>query len=88
MKISEPKIVNNDTVIMNNRNTTIGYAKFDIETKKLNYLFVSPRFRRRGIGSKLVVAAEKLFGGTLQPAEPISPLGKKFFKARRSKNND
>jgi GNAT superfamily N-acetyltransferase len=88
MKISEPKIINNDTVIINNQNTTIGYANFNIETKMLDYLFVNPSFRRRGIGSKLLLAAEKVSGGTLQPANPISPLGERFFKARISKNSN
>ena len=82
MKISEPKIINNDTVIISNQNTTIGYANFNVETKVLDYLFVNPSFRRRGIGSKLLSAAEKISGGTLRPAKPISPLGKQFFKSK------
>ena len=86
MKISEPKIINNDTVIITNRNTTIGYAHFNVETRTLDYLFVNPSFRRRGVGTKLVLAAEKVSGGKLQPTKPISPLGEAFFKARISKN--
>ena len=86
MKTSKAKIINNDTVIINNQNTTIGYANFNVETKTLDYLFVNPSFRRRGVGSKLVLAAEKVSGGKLQPTKPISPLGEAFFKARISKN--
>jgi GNAT superfamily N-acetyltransferase len=76
------KILNNDTVIIYNKNTTIGYACFNIDEKILEYIYVNPSFRRRGIGSELLSAAEKLVKNTLQPAGPVSPLGDKFFSSK------
>ncbi len=83
MDTLELKILNNDTVIINNKNTTIGYACFNVDEEILEYIFVNPRFRRRGIGSELLFAAEKLVVNNLKPAEPISPLGEKFFNSKR-----
>jgi GNAT superfamily N-acetyltransferase len=82
MDLPEPKVLNNDTVIISNKNTTIGFARFNADKKVLEYLFVNSSFRRRGIGSKLLSVAEKVAGNSLQPAEPISPLGEKFFKSK------
>jgi len=47
-------------------------------------LFVNPMYRRRGIGSKLLIAAQKAAGSILQPSDPISPMGRKFFKSKES----
>jgi GNAT superfamily N-acetyltransferase len=79
MNTEEYLILNNDTVIISNKNTTIGYANFNIDEMTLNYLFVNPMFRRQGVGSRLIAIAEKAAGNILVPSEPISPLGKKFF---------
>lgn len=76
----ELKFVNQDTIIIANENTTLGYATMDINVGELTYIFVHPAFRRRGIGTKLLLAAEKAFGQSLTPTEPISPLGRLFFK--------
>jgi N-acetylglutamate synthase-like GNAT family acetyltransferase len=69
----------NDTIIIANDNTTIGYATMDTSVGDLTYIFVHPAFRRRGLGAVLVLAAEKAAGHELRPAEPISPLGRLFF---------
>ena len=69
-----------DTVIITNDNTTIGYATMDTNVGELTYIFVHPAFRRRGLGTMLVLAAEKASGKSLIPAGPISPLGHLFFK--------
>lgn len=68
-----------NTVIIKNDNTTIGYATIDADAGCLAYIFVNPAFRRRGYGSILLDTAQKAAGRKLQPAAPISPLGKKFF---------
>ena len=59
MNVQKAIVLNNDTVIIKNQNTTIGYARFNIEHNILEYLFVNPMFRRRGVGSKLMNVAEK-----------------------------
>lgn len=69
-----------DTVVISNRNTTIGYATFDAAAGVLTYIFVSPGFRNNGFGSMLVDTAQQAAGKLLRPAEPISPLGRKFFE--------
>lgn len=76
MKIS----INSDgTITLVDKNTTIGYAVTDTSRGELSYLFVNPAFRRRGFGTLLLKEAEKMAGLNLIPAEPISPLGRKFF---------
>ena len=81
MNFNEPIIINDDTVVINNKNTTIGYAHFNKETNTIEYVFVHPMFRRSGIGAKLVITAEKFVGRILKPAKPISPMGQNFFKS-------
>jgi GNAT superfamily N-acetyltransferase len=73
------RVIGEDTVVIANENTTIGYATLDAEVGVLTYIFVHPAFRRRGYGSMLVAAAEKTAERALKPAEPISPLGRRFF---------
>ena len=68
-----------NTVIIKNDNTTIGYATFDADAGCLTYIFDNPAFRRRGYGFILLDTAQKVASRKLQPAAPISPLGKKFF---------
>ena len=76
----EIKIRGRDTIIIANSNTTIGYAIMDINAGELTYIFVHPAFRRRGLGTMLVLEAEKASGQILTPAEPISPKGRAFFQ--------
>jgi ribosomal protein S18 acetylase RimI-like enzyme len=73
------RLVGDDTVVIKNRNTTIGYATFDAAACELSYIFVSPAFRNHGFGKMLVDAAQRASGKLLKPAAPVSPLGKRFF---------
>lgn len=70
-----------DCVVFTNKNTTLGLAYFSKTDRVLNYIFVHPSFRRQGVGGSLVGKSEELCGTKLMPAEPISPLGQKFFQA-------
>ena len=79
-KTIEIKFECEDTIIIANDNTTIGYATMDASVGELTYIFIHPAFRRRGLGAMLLTAAEKAAGQSLKPAEPISPLGHLFFK--------
>ena len=80
MKTGVQISVNDDqTIIVSNDNTTIGYATIDVLKSELTYLFVNPLFRRQGYGTLLLNQAEKTTGLSLKPEEPISPLGRKFF---------
>ena len=73
------RIESDDTVIIANKNTTIGYATVDVDAGLLSYIFVHPDFRRKGYGKMLVEAAETAANAKLCPSPPISPLGRKFF---------
>ena len=73
------RVINDDTVVIANDNTTIGYATFEKTSGTLSYIFVNPAFRRRGYGAMLLTASEKVAKKPLKPAEPISPFGRKFF---------
>lgn len=81
----EIKIESYDTVVIANDNTTIGYAMMDTNVGELTYIFVHPAFRRRGIGTTLILAAERAYGQSLKPAGPISPLGRLFFKKQSNR---
>ncbi len=72
-------IESDNTVIIANKNTTIGYATVDADAGFLSYIFVHPNFRRKGYGKMLFEAAETAADAKLRPASPISPLGRKFF---------
>ena len=68
-----------DSVVLKNRHPTVGYVLFSKAAHRINYIFVNPRFRRQGFGWLLVDLAQRECGAKLLPAEPISPLGRKFF---------
>ena len=70
-----------DSIVLRNANTTIGYATFSKSDASLDYIFVNPAFRRQGLGRQLVALCEKECGAKLAPAPPISPIGQRFFFA-------
>jgi len=74
------KLSDDNTIVISNENTTIGYATFDPDRGELTYIFVHPAFRTRGFGTTLVDAARQAAGRPLKPSEPVSPLGRIFFE--------
>ena len=56
-------------------NTTIGYCRYDL-SGEIEYLFVSPAFRRRGYAMKILNIVETHLGTVLRFRPPISPLGR------------
>jgi GNAT superfamily N-acetyltransferase len=71
--------VDNDAVVLSDANTTVGYARFSKFDRTVDYIFVHPSFRRKGIGRRLVAQCEQECGCRLCPAPPLSPLGRKLF---------
>ena len=65
-------------IIFKNKNTTIGFIRFN-DKGEVEYIFVNPAFRKRGIAKKLLKLTTEKLGKELVPQEPISPLGKKLF---------
>jgi GNAT superfamily N-acetyltransferase len=66
-------------VTFKNINTTIGFAKYNQEAE-VEYIFVNPLFRRKGLAKKLLQIIEKKTKIKPKPQDPISPLGEKLFK--------
>jgi GNAT superfamily N-acetyltransferase len=66
-------------VTFKNINTTLGFARYN-QKAEVEYIFVNPLFRRKGIAKKLLQMIEKKTRIKPKPQEPISPLGEKLFK--------
>ena len=73
------KLVESDGVFtLKNINTTIGFVRFN-KIGEVEYIFVNPAFRNKGLAKKLLKLTKKKIGKDLIPQEPLSPLGKKLF---------
>tara|TARA_B110000046_G_C12876773_1_gene348428 strand:- start:589 stop:843 length:255 start_codon:yes stop_codon:yes gene_type:complete len=66
-------------VTFKNINTTLGFARYNQEAE-VEYIFVNPLFRRKGLAKKLLQIIEKKTKIKPKPQDPISPLGEKLFK--------
>ena len=67
-------------ITFRNPNTTLGYIRY-LDTGDIEYIFVHPQYRRKGIATKLVDMVETHTGKKANPETPILPLGQKFFDA-------
>ena len=65
-------------ITFKNQNTTIGFIRFN-DKGEIEYIFVNPAFRKKGVAKKLLKLTKEKLGKELIPQEPISPLGKKLF---------
>ena len=66
-------------VTFKNINTTLGFVRYNQEAE-VEYIFVNPIFRRKGLAKKLLNIIEKKTNLKPIPQDPISPLGEKLFK--------
>jgi GNAT superfamily N-acetyltransferase len=66
-------------VTFKNINTTLGFARYN-QKAEVEYIFVNPLFRRKGIAKKLLQIIEEKTRIKPKPQDPISPLGEKLFK--------
>ena len=66
-------------ITFKNVNTTLGFARYN-EIGEIEYIFVNPIFRRKGLAKKLIKIIEKKTGKKPITQQPISPLGKKLFQ--------
>jgi len=66
-------------VTFKNINTTLGFARYNQEAE-VEYIFVNPLFRRKGLAKKLLQIVEEKTKIKPKPQDPISPLGEKLFK--------
>ena len=63
-----------------NENTTIGFVRFN-EIGEVEYIFVNPIFRKKGLATKLLELVKEKTGKAIILQEPISPLGLKLLKS-------
>ena len=66
-------------ITFKNINTTLGFVRYN-EKAEVEYIFVNPLFRRKGLAKKLLNIVEKKTNLKPIPQDPISPLGVKLFK--------
>ncbi len=63
-----------------NENTTIGFVRFN-EKGEVEYIFVNPIFRKKGLATKLLQLVREKTEKEIILQEPISPLGSKLLKS-------
>ena len=63
-----------------NENTTLGFVRFN-ELGEVEYIFVNPIFRKKGIATRLLKLVKKKTGNEIFLQEPISPLGSKLLNS-------
>jgi len=73
-------------ITFRNTNTTLGFIRYN-EEAEVEYIFVNPLFRRKGLAKKLLSIVEKKTKIKPTPQDPISPLGEKLFKISKQKIN-
>ena len=61
-----------------NDNTTIGFVRFN-DLGEVEYIFVNPIFRKKGIATRLLKLVKEKTGKEIILQEPISPLGSKLL---------
>ena len=81
LDVSNFEIMETDGVFtFKNENTTIGFVRFN-ETGEVEYIFVNPIFRKKGIATKLLKMVKDKTGKSIVLQKPISPLGNKLLKS-------
>ena len=65
-------------ITFKNINTTLGFVRYNKEAE-VEYIFVNPLFRRKGLAKKLLKIVEEKTNIKPKPQDPISPLGEKLF---------
>ena len=63
-----------------NVNTTLGFIRYN-KNGEVEYIFVNPIFRKKGLAKKLLELVKNKTGKKLIFQKPISPLGAKLQKS-------
>ena len=80
LDLSNYELVQSDGVYtFKNSNTTIGFVRFN-ENAEIEYIFVNPIFRKKGLAKKLLKLVRDKTGKKIVLQKPISPLGEKLLK--------
>ena len=79
--LSDYQLIRSDGVFtLRNLNTTIGFVRFN-EIAEVEYIFVNPIFRKKGLATKLLQLVREKTEKEIILQEPISPLGSKLLKS-------
>ena len=79
--LKNTEILKNDGVFtIKNPNTTLGFVRFN-EIGEVEYIFVNPIFRKKGLAKKLLKLVKEKTGKSIIFQNPISPLGEKLLKS-------
>tara|TARA_B100000767_G_scaffold157108_1_gene147708 strand:- start:204 stop:476 length:273 start_codon:yes stop_codon:yes gene_type:complete len=73
-------------ITFKNINTTLGFIRYN-DAAQVEYIFVNPIFRRKGLAKKLLSIVKKKTKIRPTPQDPISPLGEKLFKISKQLMN-
>ena len=73
-------VQSDDVFTLKNLNTTIGFIRFNTDGE-IEYIFVNPMFRKRGIAKKLLKLVKDKTKKKIIFQTPISPLGSKLLKS-------
>ena len=76
--------LNDGVITFKNINTTLGFVRYN-EEAEVEYIFVNPIFRRKGLAKKLLQIVEEKTKTKPKPQNPISPLGEKLFRIENKK---
>ena len=81
INLSNYELTQSDGVFtLKNTNTTIGFVRFN-ENGEIEYIFVNPIFRKKGVAKKLLKLVKDKTGKNIVLQKPISPLGHKLLKS-------
>ena len=79
--LSDYELTQSDGVFtLKNINTTIGFVRFN-DNGEIEYIFVNPIFRKKGLAKKLLKLVKEKTKKNLVFQDPISPLGSKLLKS-------
>ena len=82
----EYELVENDGVFtLKNQNTTVGFVRFN-ELGEIEYIFVNPIFRKKGLAKKLLKLVREKTGKKIILQPPISPLGQNLLDSIKDFN--
>ena len=82
----EYELVENEGVFtLKNQNTTVGFVRFN-ELGEVEYIFVNPIFRKKGLAKKLLKLVRNKTGKKIVLQPPISPLGQNLLASIKDFN--
>ena len=81
LSLEKVEILKNDGVFtIKNSNTTLGFVRFN-EIGEIEYIFVNPIFRKKGLAKKLLILVKEKTGKKIIFQQTKRPLRKKLLKS-------